>query len=99
MGTSRLTAWPALGLLLLAGCATAPAAVPAGVVSSPPPTTLAEVGEFRPGSGIAKGFLAVSALPDSEALLPPPPVPPDAGAGAVPGRLLPAVPQDLARPG
>jgi acid phosphatase (class A) len=82
MGTSRLTAWPALGLLLLAGCATAPAAVPAGVVSSPPPTTLAEVGEFRPGSGIAKGFLAVSALPDSEALLPPPPAP---GSGAFAG--------------
>lgn len=53
-----------LVLLVLAGCASTPA---------PPPTSLAVVGELRPGMGIAKGYLDPKALPDSKALLPPPP--------------------------
>lgn len=48
---------------LLAGCASAPTA----------PTSAAEVGELRPGTGYMKGYLARSELPDSLALLPPPP--------------------------
>lgn len=50
--------------LLAAACTTAP---------PPPPTTVAEVGESRPGSGYVKGYLAPEELPDSLALLPPPP--------------------------
>lgn len=53
--------------LLLVGCAT-----PAPGVK-PPPVTLAEVGEVRPGSGFPKGYLPTSQVPDSLALLPPPP--------------------------
>lgn len=45
----------------------------------PPPTTLAEVGEVRPGVGFPKGFLAPAELPDSLALLP---APPAAGSSA-----------------
>ena len=49
------------------GCATtAPQA-------ASPPTTLAAVGEARPGTGIANGFIAPQKAPDSLALLPPPP--------------------------
>lgn len=51
-------------LLVLAGCASAP---------MPPPTSLAAVGELRPGLGLAKGYLDPKALPDSKALVPPPP--------------------------
>jgi len=40
---------------------------------APAPTTLAEVGELRPGSGYAKGYLSRDELPDSLALVPPPP--------------------------
>jgi acid phosphatase (class A) len=60
------------GLVLLAGCATS--APPA------PPTTIAAVGELRPGLGLAKGFLAPEALPNSLALLP---APPAAGSAAL----------------
>ena len=38
-----------------------------------PPTTLAQVGEYPPGSGVWKGYLASTAWPDSLALLPAPP--------------------------
>jgi acid phosphatase (class A) len=55
--------------LLVAGCA-----------SPPPPTTLAEVGELRPGTGYIKGYLSASEVPDSLALLPPPPA---AGSAAL----------------
>ncbi len=48
---------------LLTACATQPSA----------PTTLAEVGEVRPGSGYAKGYLSSGETPDSLALLAPPP--------------------------
>lgn len=51
--------------LLLAGCATTQA--------PEPPTSIAAVGELRPGLGIAKGYLDPKALPNSLALLPPPP--------------------------
>jgi acid phosphatase (class A) len=51
--------------LLAAGCATAPSVVA--------PTSAAEVGEIRPGSGLLNGYLAPRELPDSLALLPPPP--------------------------
>lgn len=37
------------------------------------PTSAAEVGEVRAGSGYLKGYLASAELPDSLALLPPPP--------------------------
>ncbi|MFT4099791.1 MAG: phosphatase PAP2 family protein [Burkholderiaceae bacterium] len=40
-----------------------------------PPTTLTEVGEYRPGTGLANGYLARGELPDSLALVPPPPAP------------------------
>jgi acid phosphatase (class A) len=57
--------------LLLAGCATTQA--------PEPPTTIAAVGELRPGMGIAKGYLGSGALPDSLALVP---APPAAGSAA-----------------
>ena len=38
-----------------------------------PPTSPKEVGELREGSGYLKGYLASAELPDSLALLPPPP--------------------------
>ncbi|MBP6898615.1 MAG: phosphatase PAP2 family protein [Burkholderiaceae bacterium] len=47
--------------LLLAGCQT------------PPPTLPEQVGEFRANSGYLRGYLDRKALPDSLALLPPPP--------------------------
>ena len=50
-------------VLALTACSTAPK----------PPTTLAEVGELRPGSGYALGYLERKSLPNSLALLPPPP--------------------------
>lgn len=49
--------------LLLAACAGAP----------PAPTTASAVGEIRAGSGYLKGYLGRDELPDSLALLPPPP--------------------------
>jgi len=55
---------------VLAGCQT------------PPPTTAAEVGEVRPGSGILNGYLDRKLLPDSLALLPRPPAPGSAQAAA-----------------
>lgn len=70
----------ALALALLAGCATH--STPAPVAAAAPPTTIAEVGEIRPGSGIAKGYLPPEALPDSLALMPAPPAP---GSGAFAG--------------
>lgn len=52
----------ALSLLLgLAGC------------QSPPPTSPAAIGELRAGSGQLNGYLPRAQLPDSLALLPPPP--------------------------
>ncbi len=54
-------------LLLLAGCAAAPALE----VAPAPPTAAVEVGELRPG--ILNGYLGPSRLPDSAALMPPPP--------------------------
>ncbi|ARU04043.1 acid phosphatase [Comamonas serinivorans] len=53
---------------LLGACATSP-------LRTPPPTTLAEVGEIRAGSGYANGYLPRGQAPDSLALLPPPPAP------------------------
>lgn len=53
-----------LAAALLAGaCSTAPR----------PPTSPAEVGEVRAGTGYLKGYLSNADLPDSLALLPPPP--------------------------
>ena len=49
--------------LTLCACSTAPK----------PPTTVAEVGEFRAGSGYVNGYLGRKSLPNSLALLPPPP--------------------------
>lgn len=60
--------------LLLAGCATTQA--------PEPPTSIASVGELRPGMGIAKGYLDPKALPNSLALLPAPPAPGSAAQAA-----------------
>ena len=49
--------------LLASACTTTPK----------PPTTLAEVGEVRAGSGYAKGYLTRDDMADSLALVPPPP--------------------------
>jgi len=54
---------PAALAVLLAGCQT------------PPPTSPEAVGEFRKGSGYLNGYLDPKQLPDSLALLPPPPAP------------------------
>lgn len=54
-------------MLLLSACATPG---PAALV---PPVSLAEVGEARAGTGIAKGYLTADRYPDSLALVPPPP--------------------------
>jgi hypothetical protein len=59
---SLLSATTLAASLLLTACASHPSA----------PTTLAEVGELRPGSGYAKGYLSRDELPDSLALVPPP---------------------------
>jgi len=53
--------------LVLAGCASAP---PKPLL---PSTVPAEIAEIRPGSGILIGYLPRGELPDSLALLPPPP--------------------------
>jgi len=50
--------------LVLSACTTTPPA---------PPTTVAAVGESRPGSGYVNGYLSRAEMPDSLALLPPPP--------------------------
>lgn len=54
-------------LLALAGCA----GTPSPVALPAPPTVAAAVGELRPG--ILNGYLGPARLPDSAALLPPPP--------------------------
>ncbi len=85
-GTARAVLAPGLlaALLALAACQSAPPVAPAAArlaAAAPqpgaaaPPTTLAAVGEYRPGSGYANGYLPRTALPDSLALLPPPPPP------------------------
>jgi acid phosphatase (class A) len=53
-----------LPLLFVAACASTPA---------PPPVSVAAVGEVRPGTGFPKGYLAAAQVPDSLALVPPPP--------------------------
>jgi acid phosphatase (class A) len=78
----------ALALALLAGCATHRAPAPVAA-AAPPPITIAEVGEIRPGSGIARGYLPPESLPDSLALLPAPP-PPGSGALAADEEALAA---------
>lgn len=61
-----------LGVLLLAGCQTAPQ----------PPTSPEVVGEVRAGSGYLKGYLDRKQLPDSLALLPKPAADGSAGQAA-----------------
>ena len=64
MQTQHLTTATALAAtLLLAACAGVP----------PAPTSAADVGELRAGSGYLKGYLSPKDLPDSLALVPPPP--------------------------
>ena len=64
--STRSAVLATLGCALLAtGCVTAPRVVA--------PISAAEVGEVRPGTGLLKGYLAPKELPDSLALLPPPP--------------------------
>lgn len=57
--------------LLLAGLAACATAKPPAAAL--PPVAAEEVGEVRPGTGILKGYLKPEELPDSLALLPPPP--------------------------
>lgn len=54
---------------LLSACQSAP------VKPAEPPTSPEVVGEFRKGSGYLNGYLDRKALPDSLALVPPPPAP------------------------
>lgn len=63
MAMSTRRAAPLAAALLLAACATPPA----------PTVSPDEVGEVRAGSGVLNGYLDRKALPDSLALLPPPP--------------------------
>ena len=63
-----------MGVAGLAGCATPPSFVPL------PPTSPALVPELVKGTGVLIGYLDPRALPDSAALLPPPPVPGSPGA-------------------
>lgn len=63
-------------LLLGLGAAiglTACQGLPGTTPTSQPPTSPAVVGEIRPGSGVLHGYLSPAQLPDSLALLPPPP--------------------------
>ena len=60
----------ALALLVVALAAGACSTTP-----GPPPTSAAVVGEVRTGSGYLNGYLTTTQLPDSLALLPPPPAP------------------------
>lgn len=53
------------------------AAAGLGGCHTPPPTTPEAVGELHKGSGVLSGYLEPAQLPDSRALLPPPP-----GAGS-----------------
>ena len=62
----------ALMISLMAACSSAP----------PPATSAAEVPETRPGSGTLIGYLPRKDLPNSLALLPPPPAPNSAVAAA-----------------
>lgn len=70
MHHARRPAFAAALLLGLAGCATT---APRSAELPAPPVTLAAVGEALPG--FARGYLAPAQLPDSQALLPPPPAP------------------------
>lgn len=63
-----------LAALLLAGCTVAPPAAKGPTVSPE------EVGEIRAGTGILRGYLDRKVLPDSLALLPPPPAAGSPGA-------------------
>ncbi|WP_034387018.1 acid phosphatase [Comamonas composti] len=65
MNTPLLPLTLAAALLASACTTVAPA--------SQPPTSAEQVGELRPGSGYLRGYLERSELPDSLALLPPPP--------------------------
>lgn len=66
--------WCALAATaLLSACQTAPVE---------PPTSPEVVGEFRKGSGYLNGYLDRKALPDSLALVPPPPAPESARQAA-----------------
>lgn len=66
--TCRLTPWSALAAALCLG------ACQSTVVKTTEPPTLPEaVGEYRKGSGYLHGYIDRQALPDSLALVPPPP--------------------------
>ena len=54
---------------LLSACQTAP------VKTATPPTSPEVVGEFRKGTGYLNGYIDRKELPDSLALVPPPPAP------------------------
>lgn len=68
--------YTALLLLLLPACA----GLPALEAASPPPTTAAAIGELQPG--FLNGYLTPDRLPDSAALMPPPPAAGSAGQAA-----------------
>jgi len=66
--------------LFLSGCGGSHAGT--AIDPSEPPTSLAEIGETRPGSGVMRGYLLADQYPDSLALLPAPPAPGSAAAQA-----------------
>lgn len=68
-------------ILMMAACQ-ANGPVPDTEVASLPPTAQAEIGEMREGSGILNGYLGAQRLPNSAALLPPPPAEGSAAAMA-----------------
>ncbi len=67
-------------LLVLGGCTGAPAS--RGVSAMVPPVTVEEVGVVSKEIPLPRGYLAASDLPDSLALLPPPPAPGSAAKAA-----------------
>lgn len=67
LGCGMMRASALIVPLLLWACATP------GPATMVPPVSLAQVGEARAGTGIARGYLAPERYPDSLALLPPPP--------------------------
>ena len=65
--------------LATSACATTTAQT---AVAPPPPTTIAAVGQLSPAIPFPKGYLPAAVLPDSLALLPPPPSPGTAAKAA-----------------
>lgn len=63
-----------MATMIVGGCAQMTEQSPRAVATEVPPTSTAIIGEVRAGSGVLKGYLDRNELPNSLALLPPPPV-------------------------